>query len=511
MNILNELNNIDKKISSKIFQMNENISTKLLNKEENWIKQFFKMLIEIYLPLNKMEDNNNFENIGIITILTIIEDFENIKKDEKYESKYKILIEFLKEYTQLLTNSSEKLVKVPFFYSLYGRKLLKFEDKDKTRDFIKILMSPQNSQMQDTAWNTMILDVLSKTTKKWEEEFGEENRKSIMNFIIYQCLQEEKAGYYIFLPNYKELIERSHDNKGKISKYLKEMEKFLIRIVSNDVEKMVYKFLDKLDDIMINTDEEEIIVELITFYTKALKKVSSENKKLFEYIVYRLVDVIEKLDKEHKISEKIAKEVIEGIVGVADLEDNEERIIDLLYPFSEMLENEEEIYYFVATNKIKKKYIYKKLYNIGTICLENQMYDALKHISNILGWEIIENMKRKENDTANYILGRAIDIYKMSKNLRVPYSMRQYLMTLFTTIGPYTFKDKDYHFLQSRIILFLKEEKSNLIDVSIELRTKENDMWDNLYENQTQSLVKKFRDKISEIKKESKDPESINV
>ena len=41
MNLLNESNNIDKKISSKIFYMNESVASKLLTKEESWIKEFF--------------------------------------------------------------------------------------------------------------------------------------------------------------------------------------------------------------------------------------------------------------------------------------------------------------------------------------------------------------------------------------------------------------------------------------------------------------------------------------
>ena len=65
-------------------------------------------------------------------------------------------------------------------------------------------------------------------------------------------------------------------------------------------------------------------------------------------------------------------------------------------------------------------------------------------------------------------------------------------MTLFTTVGTYCCKKPNYKPYLDKILNVLKKEDYMRIKTAIELRTNENTMWDNLYDNNTKQLTKVF-------------------
>lgn len=67
-----------------------------------------------------------------------------------------------------------------------------------------------------------------------------------------------------------------------------------------------------------------------------------------------------------------------------------------------------------------------------------------------------------------------------------------FIMTLFTTVGTYCCKQTNYRPYLDKILNILKREDYMRIKTAIELRTNENTMWDNLYDNNTKQLTKKF-------------------
>ena len=150
-----------------------------------------------------------------------------------------------------------------------------------------------------------------------------------------------------------------------------------------------------------------------------------------------------------------------------------------------------KVFKFLEDKELKKEF-YKKIYNIGVECIENNCEEALRVISNILGWYIIWSLEKNPNYITTYLIERTIDLFKIGKHMMLTKKTQVYLLTLFTTVGTYCCKEARYSVHLNKIVDFLKEEKSSRIRTAIELRTKENNMWDELLEGKTQDLTQKF-------------------
>ena len=85
------------------------------------------------------------------------------------------------------------------------------------------------------------------------------------------------------------------------------------------------------------------------------------------------------------------------------------------------------------------------------------MENALRNVYNRLGWFIIESINNNDDPTQTHCC-----------------------------------KDEKYKGYQDKILEILIKEDYIRIKTAIELRTKENNMWDKLFDGQTQSLTQKF-------------------
>lgn len=69
---------------------------------------------------------------------------------------------------------------------------------------------------------------------------------------------------------------------------------------------------------------------------------------------------------------------------------------------------------------------------------------------------------------------------------------QMFLLTLFTTVGSYCCKEPGYKKYLDAVLKGIKHESLEHIQVAIRLRTSENDMWNELFENETPKLTKAF-------------------
>ena len=73
---------------------------------------------------------------------------------------------------------------------------------------------------------------------------------------------------------------------------------------------------------------------------------------------------------------------------------------------------DEKRYNFIVGDNTRKELLYKNIYNIGISCIENNMENALRNVSNRLGWFIIGSMNNNDSPTlTNYLLDRTSDVF----------------------------------------------------------------------------------------------------
>ena len=132
------------------------------------------------------------------------------------------------------------------------------------------------------------------------------------------------------------------------------------------------------------------------------------------------------------------------------------------------------------------------MFNIGTDCIENNFEEGLRRVSNSLGWFIINSINQGNNDLTIYLIERATELYKISKNMEVSSKTLTFILTLFTTVGTFCCKNVGYSRFLYKILEGVSNEDISKIKTAISLRTSENDTWNQLFDNNTVELTNKF-------------------
>ena len=72
------------------------------------------------------------------------------------------------------------------------------------------------------------------------------------------------------------------------------------------------------------------------------------------------------------------------------------------------------------------------------------------------------------------------------------------MLTLFTTVGTYCCKDASHSLHLKKILNCIRTVDIEKIKTAVLLRTGENDIWDDLFDDNTEKLTAQFMRKVSE-------------
>lgn len=481
-------------ILEELYNLNMEIGRTLLKKEDEWFDWFINELYNINISLKYAFKNVNLNYFGKLLTYVMV---KNIEDNKNNYNKYKILIQILEKYTYNITHINDNFEEVVVYYSIYGNQIIENKFKEQVKDFIDIITNKNNRIIDDEKWNEFILYYLNVTMNEWIEEFGEINRKKIIDIVLELSLNNSSCNYYSFLPEYSKIIQDKKDEPKLMNEICNEFEELFIRLVINNNVNMFYIILRVLKDSILTLKQsdrnaQEKLFDL--YLVNLVRTVNIENKKFAELTISVIDDTIEELDKNRKISNQFAIHIIEVITDVAIYKSRikEMSVINVTNLLSNFLEEEKKYNFIISDNK-RKELLYKSIYNIGISCIENNMESALRNVSNRLGWFIIGSIRNNDSPTlTHYLLDRTIDLFKIAQNMDISKKTLVFMMTLFTTVGTYCCKDARYKGYQNKILSILIEDEYGRIKTAIELRTKENNMWDKLFEGQTQSLTQEF-------------------
>lgn len=501
-----EYQNNDDDILEKLYDLNMEIGEELLGKDDNWLEWFVNELYNISLSLKYAFKNVNLNYFGKFLTYVMV---KNVQNNLNGGNKYKVLIEILERYTYNITHINDNLEEIVIYYSIYGNDIIENKNKEQVKDFIDIITNKNNRIVDNEKWNEFILYYLNITMKEWAEEFGEINRKKIIDIVLELSLNNLNCNYHSFLPEYNEIIQAKKNDPNLMNKICDEFEELFIRLIINNNVNMFYIILRLLKNsiLELKQNDKNAQEKLFDLYIRTLvRTVNIENKKFAELTISIIDDTIEELDKNRKISNQFGIHIIEVIADVAIYRSRikEMNVINITNLLSDFLEDDKKYNFVVSDNK-RKELLYKNIYNIGISCIENNMENALRNVSNRLGWFIIGSIRNNDSQTlTNYLLDRSIDLFKIAKNMDISEKTLVFIMTLFTTVGTYCCKDAKYKGYENKILRILIKEDYGRIKTAIELRTKENNMWDKLFNGQTQTLTQKFLKELNEKDKEKK-------
>lgn len=457
-----------------------------------WIESSLEKIESLTFAYIYIFNKNNIQNY-VVLLIQLLEMCVKKKNDHFYS----IFFKKLKEFTEAKYIEDGGFNEVKAFYSsLFGVLL---EDKSsRALELLEILLTKKVRSQEDASlleFKLFAIKELSGINISDVEYQSNLFNHHIDTLIEAIGLNKDYNGYLV-LPNFYQRIEKQDCSSEIVDETINSIKKLLHYCIVKDYLPPFYTLMKKVQDALSKTSQQqkEIQKKLLAIYFWLYEKtIVLVNQQFFELTFDLLQQVLEDMDKNKVISADLGNYIISRIAKSPSgaQRDNEKltiQSIELLFSF--MSEGSE--YYFVLSTAAQRKFLYRSLFNIGTECIENNFEEGLRKVSNSLGWLIIYNLKHTTQGHAVYLIRLARELFYLAKKMDISKKTQMFLLTLFTTVGSYCCKDPSYKHFRDSIVDSIKDESVERVRIAVSLRTSENDMWNDLYENRTEQLTKEF-------------------
>lgn len=419
---------------------------------------------------------------------------------EKEETHYQKFFAKLETFTRRKCNERGAFNDIKIYYSYLFSLLIK-ESYQKAYDFVELILKCRVKDVEDSAllaFKLYCIEELASKTHDQQDSLFESHVDVLMEVID---LKRDYDGYLV-IPDFFERIKAQDCPKDRIENTLDALKRLLSYCLIKDNIPAFYTLLKEISKALSATQQQqkELQKKLLEIYYWVFSKTTiMVNQQFFEIAFDSYGIAIEEMDKNNAISSGLGQAIIHDIAYCAQGSNKEDRklavmAIDLLFSFL----REGATIRFAGVSANQKKLLYKSLFNIGTNCIENNFEEGLRRVSNSIGWLIIYSIKQTTEGLTLYLIERANELLYISQKMEVSQKTRMFLLTLYTTVGAYCCKEPYYKRYLDCVIKGVKDESLEHIKVAASLRTSENDIWNDLFEDKTKQLtdafVKRFED-----------------
>ena len=480
-------------LADKLYGINYRLLEKLIRTEKSeWFDYALEEIESLTFTYIYVFNVNNIRNYVMLLTKTL-----EFCAKENHNTFYEKIFEKLRNFTKDKYIEHGAFDEVKAFYTSLFFLLIK-EKTERAHNLAEILLQKRVRSRDDVSllefklYAIAELSSLRPQDEAYQTAMFDHHVDTLLEAI---SLKEDSIGYLAF-PDFYGRIEKTDCPKEKLNDTVNAIKKLLHHCIVTDYLPPFYTLLKELHEALSKTTQQQknIQKELLgIFFWLFRKTLVLDNQQFFEITFDFIQRALETMDKNRAISNDLGKFIILHLVDnhLATRHDNEKLIllsIELLFSF--MSEGEE--YYFILSNTEQKTLLYRSLFNIGTDCIENNFEEGLRKVSNSIGWLMIYSIKQAANSQTTYLMKRAKELFYLAKKMEVSSQTQIFLLTLFTTVGTYCCKNPIYYTLRDGIIDSIKDESTERVKIAVSLRTNENDMWKELYEDKTEQLSKEF-------------------
>ncbi len=423
--------------------------------------------------------------------------WEANEDDKLYEDMFGIF----EKYTFMLDRYNKGFEESILGYVFLFNELLKGKKEKRIEQFMELIFAGMDSDCNDSSWIEFKFFCINQLSEKkmMKDTALNDYHIKIINQII-EMKGSYKGGYS--LPKFKMNIYDGMPTKEKIEKICKDIEYLLNRSIISDNLEFFYYIMRVLNDCIesSNINQKDIQIALFDIYVWLVHRTRRLSNRQFEEIVFDSIkEIIEKLDDNKKISDAFGDKIIKEIVELAKNSDSNDdtviiQTVELLFDFIDDKKN----YRFVL-KKEKRKTVGKGIYNIGVNCIENDCEDGLRKASNALGWFITKSIEQGAAELSKYLLELAKKMLDIAIDMDISRKTQTFLVTLFTTVGMFCCKEPQYKSYMEVILEEVKKLDKKILDTAISIRTYENDMFCDLFDNKTEQYAKAFQIQYNKI------------
>jgi len=484
-------------VSKQIVSIYHHAAHRLIKQDkEEWVKYLIDNFLSLTRELNFIKGNSNLKYCaGLLSDLLIY------TAEKKKDTIYTYLIGVFETFTGVVSRVSRGFSDVKIYYAMIFNSL-KETSESKTKEFMELIFDQEHTMDDDPYWLEFKFYCISELKETlYQGSTNKHHTQAILDFV---ALKNNYQGF-VFLPRFSADLQENINNSDQLGKICSSFNKIFNRCILKDNLPAYALFLQKLNACFGKTAQSNKLAQekLLEVYLVLIYKTSSlVNKQFLELTFDQFSDCLSDLDKRKAISSGFAQTIMAKLADLCRATIHESKsvthfIIDLLYGF---LDKEKGFNCIVSSPEAKKR-LYRCLFNIGTDCIENNYEEGLRRVSNSLGWLAIQSIEQGTVALTTYILERASELYHIAEKMEISQKTLTFLLTLFTTIGTYCCKSAGLTSFRKQIIKSIQSADIHSIQTAISLRTSENDTWNDLYDNQTDILTKKFLEEFAKSKK----------
>lgn len=483
-----------KKVVSEIFSICRSILKTLILKDmEEWLKYLLDQSFAMTMSLNYLERNINLKHFASLITYGLI------NSDEGALQEY--MFSVFKKFTYMVCRISKGFSDIKVYYALYFDKIMEKNNKGNISGFFEMIFEEGQDNGSDTTWTEFRFYCIQEVMARYKDseiDIDSYHKKLLVEVIE---MKEPYTGN-VFLPKFKDCFQEKGYSSDSLDQICGDIKYLLNKCIINDNLSFFFYLLKDVSSCMADLDvtKKDMQINIFKIYLWLVNRSKRlSNKQFLEITFNEIKNVIEDLDKKRAISKDFGGQIISKLSDLARQADSDSyivilQVIEILYSF---LEENNELY-FVCNSQERKKQLYRSVFNIATSCIENDFEEGLRRCSNTIGWFIIYSINQKNAGLTNYLIQLAKEMLDISIDMNISTKTQTFLLTLFTIVGMYCCKDAKNHHHIGKILEALAKVDKRLVYTAIKIRTYENDMWDSLFDKNTERLSKDFRKRYDE-------------
>lgn len=485
-------------IVDKIFHVYRDILKCLINeKKEHWVKFLVNELFSMTSSLNFQSGNTNLKYFISFVVYGLI----NCEGNEIY----KFLYEIFEHFTGVACRISKGFSDIKVYYAIYYSNIIKKKDKAYIKQFFDMIFKFGQDRGNDIAWTEFKFYCIKDVLENQENVADIDINKYHIKLLVEVIEMKEKYNGYMFFPDFCQAFKENQYNIQKCEDVCDDIQYLLNKCIVNDNLNMFFVLIKNMNTCIINTESRNKDIQLMLFdiyIWVILRTKQLLNKQYMEITFEEIKEIVKELDDKKAISKDFGDKIISELSKLAEQtnSDNHNISLNVIDLFTTFLEENKELH-FIHNYTERKEKLYRGLYNIGTWCIENNYEEGVRRCSNTMGWFTIYSIRQGNTSLTRYLVRLAKEMLDISIKLQVSRTTIVFLLTLFTTVGMYCFVDANYYTYLDDILNAIKNVDKNLVYTAVNIRTYENDMWNNLLNGNVKNCAKMFKEKYDEMQK----------
>lgn len=421
-------------------------------------------------------------------------------KFQHYQKHLKNTMSFIKQIIKGNSTSADNFVE--FLIVIHTKKILEKnnpsyieEFTDKMIDFCKYSIAHN----YEALYVFLILTIDKFFEKSNDEGIRNKLTESKFNLAV-SVLNSESDLNSVFIPNFQEILIRSNFSNETIEDVKDKYYILFRRVLLKKKTGLLLHFIQDYSLIVYDLTQQqrpqqESFIEL--FFSILHGSISINNREGFYLILDELFELIEKMDKENKISEGLMNYCI-SMFSTLIVRCVKEKQNELVFSIIERIISLHKNLSIILKKPKLQTVIIEALFQAGLDAVENHNEEVICNVSNHLGWVGKTAIENSNQERLTFILQKATVMFNISLDLGVNKKTIIFIGTLFIVLGGYINACKKTY------LPIILNEVRNLKDRSLLIKSKnlrlyESSKWNSLMGGNAKQNIEAFTKRFEKL------------